>query len=202
MEDLFEFLVQGVLVDGISLLDDYLSAEEVSALVEALRLRQERQEFRHAAIGSKQHEQRDQGIRGDFIHWIEEEDALPAELKYLEKADALRSYLNRTCYLGLNAFECHYAMYPKGAFYKRHRDQFQQDDRRRLSIVTYLNQDWLPSHGGHLKVYLPGGPRRIRPLAGRLVCFESHKVEHEVLPANRERLSLTGWMLTSRYSFV
>jgi SM-20-related protein len=27
------------------------------------------------------------------------------------------------------------------------------------------------------------------------VCFRSDQIEHEVLPATRERLSLTGWML-------
>jgi SM-20-related protein len=33
------------------------------------------------------------------------------------------------------------------------------------------------------------------PEAGRLVCFRSDLIEHEVLPATRERYSLTGWAL-------
>jgi SM-20-related protein len=33
------------------------------------------------------------------------------------------------------------------------------------------------------------------PLAGRLVCFRSDQIEHEVIAATRERRSLTGWML-------
>jgi SM-20-related protein len=33
------------------------------------------------------------------------------------------------------------------------------------------------------------------PLAGRLVCFRSDMIEHEVLPATRTRMSITGWML-------
>jgi SM-20-related protein len=44
-------------------------------------------------------------------------------------------------------------------------------------------------------MYVPDGPVDILPLAGRLVCFRSDQIEHEVLPATRERLSLTGWLL-------
>jgi Rps23 Pro-64 3,4-dihydroxylase Tpa1-like proline 4-hydroxylase len=33
--------------------------------------------------------------------------------------------------------------YPKGTFYKRHLDTFQNDQRRKLSMVLYLNdKDW------------------------------------------------------------
>jgi SM-20-related protein len=35
--------------------------------------------------------------------------------------------------------------------------------------------------------------RDVLPVAGTLVCFLSDRFEHEVLPATRERLSLTGW---------
>jgi SM-20-related protein len=35
----------------------------------------------------------------------------------------------------------------------------------------------------------------IEPLAGRLVCFESEKLEHEVSVAFAERFSVTGWLL-------
>jgi SM-20-related protein len=35
----------------------------------------------------------------------------------------------------------------------------------------------------------------VLPVAGRLVCFRSDLLEHEVLPATRERLSLTGWLI-------
>ncbi|MCO6705038.1 2OG-Fe(II) oxygenase, partial [Streptomyces sp. CHB9.2] len=33
----------------------------------------------------------------------------------------------------------------------------------------------------------------VLPLGGSLVCFLSGQLPHEVLPATRERLSLTGW---------
>jgi SM-20-related protein len=44
-------------------------------------------------------------------------------------------------------------------------------------------------------MYLPDGALDILPQAGKLVCFRSDQIEHEVLPATRPRMSITGWML-------
>ncbi len=50
--------------------------------------------------------------------------------------------------MGILHKEFHYALYPEGTFYKRHLDTFQNDDRRKLSIVYYLNEEnWLPEYG-------------------------------------------------------
>ena len=62
-------------------------------------------------------------------------------------------------------------------------------------MICYLNPDWKPEEGGQLRMYLEEAQLDTLPLAGRLVCFRSDQIEHEVLPATRERLSLTGWML-------
>ena len=108
--------------------------------------------------------------------------------------DGLRQALNRGLYLGLEDFECHFALYPPGAFYQKHLDRFRDDDRRTVSAVLYLNDDWQPQDGGELRLYLPdGAEREVPPLGGSLVLFLSSDFPHEVLPANRERLSLTGW---------
>jgi SM-20-related protein len=40
---------------------------------------------------------------------------------------------------------------------------------------------------------LTQGERDLLPLAGNLLLFNSAQLAHEVLPARRERLSLTGW---------
>ena len=82
-------------------------------------------------------------------------------------------------------------MYPPGAFYRRHLDRFASDDRRALSCVLYLNEAWRAEDGGALRLYLPGRHRDVLPRAGTLVAFLSERFEHEVLPAQRERLSLT-----------
>jgi SM-20-related protein len=98
-------------------------------------------------------------------------------------------------FLSLKDYEIHMTVYPTGSFYKRHLDQFRADDHRKLSAICYLNRNWTDDDGGQLRMYLPEGNKDFLPLAGRLVCFRSDQIEHEVLPAKKERLSLTGWIL-------
>lgn len=96
--------------------------------------------------------------------------------------------------LGLEDFESHFALYPPGAFYLKHVDRFRDDDRRMVSAVLYLNDDWLPEHGGQLRMYLDESLEQdVVPNGGCLVVFLSGDIPHEVLPATRDRLSLTGW---------
>ena len=132
-------------------------------------------------------------VRGDHIAWLEPPGATAAQRICLEQFETLRLALNRELQLGLLDFECHFAMYPPGAFYRRHLDRFATDDRRALSCVLYLNEAWQAEDGGALRLYLPDRHRDVLPRAGTLVAFLSERVEHEVLPAQRERLSLTGW---------
>jgi SM-20-related protein len=108
--------------------------------------------------------------------------------------DSLREAMNRGLFLGLEDFESHFALYPPGAFYLKHVDRFRDDDRRMVSAVVYLNDAWLPEQGGQLRMYLDEGAQYdVVPIGGCLVVFLSGEVPHEVLPASRERLSLTGW---------
>ena len=102
--------------------------------------------------------------------------------------------LNRTLLLGLFSFEGHFAIYPAGAAYRRHRDRFRDDDARVLSCILYLNDGWSARDGGTLRIHLDGGGQYdVLPIGGTLVCFLSERFEHEVLPGKRERLALTGW---------
>ncbi len=68
--------------------------------------------------------------------------------------DSLREAMNRGLFLGLEDFESRFALYPPGAFYLRHVDRFRDDDRRMVSAVLYLNDEWLPEYGGQLRMYL------------------------------------------------
>ncbi|CAD5105805.1 2OG-Fe(II) oxygenase [Zestomonas carbonaria] len=149
-----------------------------------------------AAIGRGAGQQVREGVRGDRIQWLEAGQSAACD-RYLELMDGLRQALNQGLYLGLADFESHFACYPPGAFYQRHLDRFRDDDRRTVSALVYLNRDWLPEHGGALRLYLDeDGVERsedILPLGGSLVVFLSGELPHEVLPASRERLSLAGW---------
>lgn len=198
LETQFDTLIDGILEQGYGIADDFLTPDEVKALATRLRERREQGQFRAAGIGN-QHTTVEKQIRGDEIHWLDRAEATPEELTFLDRVDAFVQYVNRTCYLGLRDYEFHFALYPAGTFYKRHLDQFRTDSRRRLSVICYLNANWQETDGGQLALYLPAedGTEQtltVAPVGGRLVCFESGKLEHEVLPATRERLSVTGWL--------
>lgn len=146
-----------------------------------------------AAVGRGPAQEVREGIRGDHIQWLEPGQSDACD-NYLEVMDALRQGMNQGLFLGLEDYESHFAFYPPGAFYRRHVDRFRDDDRRTISAVVYLNEAWEPAHGGQLRLYLKDGRiHDVEPLAGSLVVFLSGEMPHEVLLANRERLSLTGW---------
>jgi SM-20-related protein len=151
-------------------------------------------ELAPAAVGRGPTQEIREGIRGDHIQWIEPNDSAPCDA-WLGIMDSLREALNRGLFLGLEDFECHFALYPPGSVYLRHLDRFRDDDRRMVSAVLYLNDaDWAPEEGGQLRMYLAGEREHdVQPIGGSLVVFLSGEVPHEVMPAQRNRLSLTGW---------
>lgn len=157
-----------------------------------LRLREDGA-LREAAVGHGADKALRQDIRGDSTLWLDDERAGDAACDFLSRLDELRTQLNRELFLGIAEVEAHYACYPPGAFYRRHRDRFRDSDARVVSLVSYLNDDWRQSDGGALRLYLPGGKIDVIPQGGTSVCFLS-ELEHEVLPAARQRLSIAAWM--------
>ncbi|WP_347373520.1 2OG-Fe(II) oxygenase [Aequorivita sp. Q41] len=195
---LFETIITELLQKQFSIVNDFFSLEEVEILRNSLVAKYEADRFKKSAIGNRINEEIDKTIRGDFILWMDEKNANEAELLFFKKINELVKYLNKTCFLGILYKEFHYAVYPKGSFYKRHLDTFQNDDRRKLSLVCYLNEaDWLPENGGELTIYNEKDALNILPLPGRLVIFESQILEHEVkIVKASERMSITGWLKT------
>lgn len=150
-------------------------------------------ELAPAAVGRGPTQEVREGIRGDHIQWLEPGQAEPCD-RYLAVMESLREALNRGLFLGLEDFESHFALYPPGAFYRRHVDRFRDDDRRTVSAVIYLNQEWEPEQGGQLRMFLAHEVEHdVLPVGGCLVVFLSGELPHEVLPATRDRLSVTGW---------
>ena len=193
-----ERVCAAVAEDGYAIEADFLPSSLVAALAEEACRRDAAGEFRPAGIGRGGRRAVRGDIRGDRILWLEENTRVAAERTALDALETLRRALNRAAYLGLFAFEGHYAVYPPGAFYRRHRDRFRDDDARVVSCALYLNATWRDADGGALRIYLDRGTRDVTPLGGTLVCFLAERYEHEVLPATRERLALTGWFLHRR----
>ncbi|WP_300433762.1 2OG-Fe(II) oxygenase [Christiangramia sp.] len=198
---LYEQIIQDILEKKYSIIDGFFNEAEVAILRSQLLKKYEEDNFKKAAIGNKTSEVIERSIRGDFILWINEAEAGIAEKTYFNKINSLIDYLNRTCFMGILAKEFHYAVYPEGTFYKRHLDTFQNDGRRKLSMVCYLNdEDWKPENGGELAIYTQENGEEdqinIFPFPGRVVIFESQELEHEVKPVKVPRLSITGWLKT------
>ncbi len=198
----YEVIIENLTNNKFAISDGFFSDAEVKLLREELLLKQEEENFRKAAIGNLFNEQVIKSIRGDSILWIDESAISEVETIFFSKIRDFIAYLNRTCYLGIQEQEFHYAIYPEGTFYKRHLDVFQNDDRRTLSMVLYLNdEDWQADYGGELALYLPSDSgeeitKLIQPLAGRFVIFDSKTLEHEVLKVKQPRYSITGWLKT------
>ncbi|MCP5278116.1 MAG: 2OG-Fe(II) oxygenase [Thiobacillus sp.] len=173
----------------------FLGAVETAALREECLGALAAGAFHAAGVGSGQ-ARVDGEIRGDHVLWVEEDNAGPALKSVLARLEALRQAVNRGLFMGLADAELHFAAYPPGAGYQRHLDRFRDDDRRTLTVILYLNPpDWHDEDGGHLLFWEreEEPPLEIAPLGGTLVAFLSERFWHQVQPARRQRLSLTGW---------
>ena len=171
----------------------FLPEPAIAALRAEARRREAVGEFHAAGVGRGAGRVERADIRGDRILWLDEHAPCAAEAPLWQALAALQAALNRALFLGLDSFEGHYALYPPGAFYRRHRDRFRDDDARVISCALYLNEDWSANDGGALRMHLPDGPHDIVPEGGVLACFLAERFEHEVLPSARERLAVSGW---------
>ena len=147
--------------------------------------------FKLAAIGRQQDTQIDQNIRSDKTFWFD--GSSQAQLDYQLALEKIRVNLNRYFFLGLFDYECHYAKYQHGDFYKKHYDAFKGRSNRIFTTVFYLNT---VASGGELVIYKPKSKKvevTIKPQAGTMVMFESERFMHEVLPTVDDRYSIAGW---------
>lgn len=156
--------------------------------------------FRPAGVGRGAQREVRPEVRTDAVCWLDPLACTPAQSRYLAALDELRLALNASLYLGLFDYEAHLAVYPPGTYYRRHLDQFAGIGTRRVTCVLYLNPAWQASDGGQLRLYTaPDDPacyEDIQPTGGTLVTFLSARFLHEVLPAHRDRYSITGWFRT------
>lgn len=174
-------------------IDNFIKNDQLLAVNDLFNVLIAQDELKKAGIGSIDFQIVNE-VRGDFIHWIDETQA--AQLSFFfDKISTISEQLNRYCYLGIKSHEFHFALYPKGSFYEKHLDQFQERTNRMISVVFYLNENWQEGDGGELKIYKASGDIIVPPLANRLVLFKSDLIEHEVLKTTTSRKSITGWLL-------
>ncbi|WP_296985516.1 MULTISPECIES: 2OG-Fe(II) oxygenase [unclassified Thalassolituus] len=193
-EQVFESIASDLIQQGYSIQHSALPLSLCSGLLYRISSMNE-QDFHRAGTGRQQDHQLNTFVRRDRIHWLSSENTY--EQAWLDYAGELQRYLNRRLFLGLFSYECHFAQYRPGDFYKKHMDAFQGQANRILTTVLYLNPDWETQHKGELVIYDPQQQEqellRVMPRFGTLVTFLSEEFPHEVLPAERERYSIAGW---------
>ncbi|MDX1914634.1 MAG: 2OG-Fe(II) oxygenase [Methylophilus sp.] len=192
--------IDAIVLNGYAILDDFLTPTEIASLATFAQKKWHNGDMVEAKTGKST--RTNQSIRGDYISWLDEHDQEPAINAYFNKMQTLKQMLNAQLFMNLHELETHIARYPVGSIYQKHLDQFSHGNHselqhRQLSAVLYLNQDWHETFGGELRLYLNENEHLdILPNAGRMVLFLSARFWHEVRPAQRERLSVTGWFRT------
>ncbi|WP_105213307.1 MULTISPECIES: 2OG-Fe(II) oxygenase [unclassified Pseudoalteromonas] len=188
-ELLFERVLDDVHQQGYAIIEQALCPDLTAQLYATAQA--QLSAFSPAAIGRQDEQQLNSEVRKDKTLWFS--GSCAAERDYLAVMEALRLTVNRHFYLGLFDYECHFAYYQAGDFYKKHYDAFKGRSNRVLTTVFYLNT---PAQGGELVIYKPRSKEiaeRVAPKAGTLVVFESERFMHEVLPAQQPRFSIAGW---------
>lgn len=87
---------------------------------------------------------------------------------------SIAALFESTSILGLFSFESHFAHYSPGDFYKTHKDAFKGESNRVVTIVVYLNPDWLKEDQGELVIYQDDSQQelvRVTPSFGTIVVF-------------------------------
>jgi len=183
-------IVRDLATAGWSVCPDFLAPADAAVLARESRELWELGAFRRAGVGAGQVRAE---VRGDHVLWLDEPYVTPALRRYLDELERLRLAINQELFLGLFGFEGHLAVYPPGAGYQRHLDRHRGTSHRVVTVILYLNEGWTEEDGGQLRLDLAGVPHDVLPVSGTLVCFLAGELFHEVLPARRERWSLTGW---------
>ncbi len=194
MKAKFEELIEGFVTGNIGISEAFLSIELAAALHQNLLRLKRDSRLEAAGIGNAHVKDKNQKVRSDKTRWLDAATKNTAEMEFLDTVNQFMGHLNKTCFTGLNSCEFHYALYDKGAYYSRHKDQLRNDNNRKFSMISYLNENWLPTDGGQLIVHQNETIQEILPSNQKTVFFQSDVLEHEVAIANRPRLSITGWL--------
>ena len=190
----FDLLIDNYLENKIGIDIDFLTEELSAGLQQNILQLQKDDLMTFAGVGNEKVMDTKQQMRGDKIYWMDKSHDNIFEQQFLSHIENFIERLNSTCYTGINGYEFHYAVYGQGSGYKRHKDQFKNDSKRKFSLINYLNNNWAEDDGGQLVVYQNGKSKKIQPQSQTAVFFKSDEMEHEVTIANRSRMSITGWL--------
>jgi SM-20-related protein len=194
LETIFDTLINSFIENKIGIAENFLSKSLSFNLKENLTNLDLESQLQSAGTGKNTNVEYNKLFRSDIIYWLDRKHNNIHENDFLDLMDDFVVYLNATCYTGITNYEFHYTLYEKGSFYKKHLDQFRNNDSRKFSMIMYLNNEWKENDGGELCIYHEDRSQNISPVNGRTVFFKSNELEHEVLITNKPRMSITGWL--------
>ena len=197
-------IINDLTENGYAICEGFLPAPVIQALADLAEKSYTDGEMLTAKTGKNVNVQQNT-FRNDSIYWLDENSLNSSTQAYFAQISVLKTALNQQLFMNLHDMETHLAVYPIGGVYLKHLDTLKQMNNvptqvRKLSSVLYLNDNWQAHEGGELRLHLNDVGNNnannyldILPIAGRLVLFLSADFWHEVLPATRNRISLTGW---------
>lgn len=194
MQKNFDELINSYIENKVGLSENFLSNTLALHLKDNLNKLYATGQLRSAGTGNNLIIVQDKLFRSDVIYWLDRKHNDQYENDFFNLVDRFVSYLNSTCFTGITGYEFHYTLYPAGSFYKKHLDQFRNNNSRKYSMIMYLNADWKISDGGELCITQLDHLQTISPQNGKAVFFKSNEMEHEVLVTNKPRMSITGWL--------
>lgn len=194
MDSDFDLIIDSYLSNKVGIDAGFLNEELSLGLQENIQQLLKAELMTPAGIGNEKTKDPNQKIRGDKIYWMDKSRQNIHEQHFFVIIENFISYLNNTCYTGINDYEFHYAVYEEGSGYKRHKDQFRNNSNRKYSLINYLNENWLEENGGQLLVYQDEVVQKISPKSQTAVFFKSDELEHSVVMSTKQRMSISGWL--------
>ncbi|MFN0050422.1 MAG: 2OG-Fe(II) oxygenase [Cytophagales bacterium] len=194
MEKDFELIINSFIDNNIGVADHFLSQNLANQLKINLERLFDNKLLIKAGTGNAEKPVYDTTIRGDSIYWLDKKHENKYENEFFTLIEDFIKYLNISCYAGITDYEFHYSLYEIGSFYKKHLDQFQDNQKRQYSMISYLNEKWEEKDGGELLIYQLNSNKKIAPNSCKTVFFKSNELAHEVLLTNERRMSVTGWL--------
>lgn len=197
MENIFNQLIDSFIKNKVGIAENFINPALSSHLLQNLQNLHASKKMLFAGTGNNLVVAQDKAMRSDKIHWLDRSHNDEHENTFLDLIDTFVLYLNTTCYTGITSYEFHYALYEKDTFYKKHIDQFRNNELRQYSMIMYLNENWTKEDGGELCIHHKDHLQHITPISGKGVFFKSSELAHEVLRTNKPRMSITGWLKIS-----
>jgi SM-20-related protein len=194
LQKIYDALIDSFIADNVGISENFLNNDLSVNLGENLIHLYSGKQLRSAGTGNDTLVVQNKLFRSDIIYWLDKSHNNQYENEFFHVMDEFVIRLNQTCYTRITGYEFHYTLYETGSFYKKHLDQFKNNDSRQFSMIMYLNKNWQEKDGGELCIHHKDHEQNISPMNGKAVFFKSSELEHEVLITNKPRMSITGWL--------